>query len=66
MGGIYIRYDCIWCCYMYVGSTSGAHCTIGTNAQGTTARVSGTAHHLPQQTDEELSKFVCESESHIL
>ena len=51
---------------MYVGSTSGAHCTIGTNAQGTTARVPGTAHHLPQQTDEELSKFVCESESHIL
>ena len=51
---------------LYVGSTSGAHSTNGTTAQGTTAQAPGTAYHLPQQTDEELSKFVCESESHIV
>ena len=51
---------------LYVGSISGVHSTIGTTAQGTTAQVPGMAHHLPQQTDEELSKFVCESESHIV
>ena len=50
--------------YLYVGSSSRVHPTIGTTAQA--SPVSGLAHHPQQQTytDEELSEFICESESH--
>ena len=49
---------------LYVGSGSGAHSTISTTAQASS--ISGAAHYPQQQmsySDEELSEFVCESES---
>ena len=49
---------------MFVGSSSGAHSTIGTTTQASS--ISGLAHHPHQQTDEELSEFVCESVSYIV
>ena len=44
--------------YLYVGSSSRVHSTIGTTAQASPA--SGLAHHPQQQTytDEELSEFI--------
>ena len=50
-----------------VGSGSGAHSTISTTAQASS--ISGAAHYPQQQTsytDEELSEFVRESESHVV